>query len=104
MPKNRGFIMKKALNITGKLLLGLLLTVLVLLLCTFIFNKVSLAGDKKLINNHVDIFSCKIIKKQQIIVFLSQYYLLFNTSLEGGNEFHISCRNTDPNSTVPPLS
>ena len=43
--------MKKALKITGKILLGLLAVVSVLLLCVFVFNKVSLAGEKKILKN-----------------------------------------------------
>ena len=43
--------MKKALKITGKILLGILSVLVLVLICTFTFNKVSLAGDIKLINN-----------------------------------------------------
>jgi pimeloyl-ACP methyl ester carboxylesterase len=43
--------MKKALKIIGKILLGFLATVLVLLACTYIFNKIMLPGDRRLIAN-----------------------------------------------------
>lgn len=43
--------MKKTFKIIGKILLGLLATVLILLACTFIFHKIMLPGDCRLIDN-----------------------------------------------------
>ena len=43
--------MKKTLKIIGRILLGLLSAVLVLLACTYIFNKIMLPSDRKLIDN-----------------------------------------------------
>lgn len=43
--------MKKTFKIIGKILLGFLATVLILLACTFIINKIMLPGDCRLIDN-----------------------------------------------------
>ena len=43
--------MKKALKIAGKVLLGLLIAVVALLACIFIYNRIELGGDRKLIAN-----------------------------------------------------